>query len=129
MKQVFYPAVVSKDRDTDYGISFPDFPGCVSAGETVEQAIRNAHEALQFHIEGIMEDKDPIPVATPVADIMNTDALAIVLISARLPGKAQRVQITLDEHLLAEIDAVADNRSGFLAEAAREKLSRLMTNG
>ncbi|MBO0334440.1 type II toxin-antitoxin system HicB family antitoxin [Sneathiella sp. CAU 1612] len=128
MKQVFYPALVSKDQDSDYDISFPDFAGCVSAGGTIEQAIRSAHEALQLHIEGIIEDKDPIPAATPLADVMTDDVLALVLIGARLPGKAQRVQITLDEHLLAEIDAVADNRSGFLAEAARDKLSRLMSN-
>ncbi|MCF8468895.1 MAG: type II toxin-antitoxin system HicB family antitoxin [Sneathiella sp.] len=128
MKQVFYPAVIDKDQDSDYGVSFPDFEGCVGAGENIEEAIKDAHEALQFHIDGLIENKDSIPAATPLAEVITGDALAVVLISAKLPGKAQRVQITLDEHLLADIDAVADNRSGFLAEAARDKLSRQITN-
>ena len=50
--------------------------------------------------------------------------VAVTLIAAVLPGRARRVNVTLDEALLEEIDQISDNRSGFLAEAARAELAR-----
>lgn len=124
MKQVIYPAVIHKDPDSDYSVSFPDFDGCVGAGHTPEGAIIDGREALQFHIEGMIEHNEDIPAATAIEDIERDRAFAFAMIPAKLPGKAKRVQVTLDENLIEEIDAVADNRSGFLAAAARDKLSR-----
>ncbi|MFY9875652.1 MAG: type II toxin-antitoxin system HicB family antitoxin, partial [Rhodomicrobium sp.] len=46
MRKVYYPALVDKDAESDFGVSFPDFPGCVSAGETLEDALIGAQEAL-----------------------------------------------------------------------------------
>jgi predicted RNase H-like HicB family nuclease len=46
LKKIYYPAFLDKDADSDFGVSFPDFPGCVSAGETLELAVLGAHEAL-----------------------------------------------------------------------------------
>ena len=46
MRKLYYPALVDKDEDSDFGVSFPDFPGCVSAGESVEEAVLGAQEAL-----------------------------------------------------------------------------------
>ena len=126
MKQVIYPGVVEKDDDSDYGIWFPDFPGCVSAGDTVEAAVKGGREALQLHIQGMIEDKEDIPSATQIEKVNHAHSrvAAVVLVPVSIPGKAARVQVTMDEHLLAEIDAIADNRSGFLAEAARAELAR-----
>jgi predicted RNase H-like HicB family nuclease len=42
-------------------VSFPDFPGCVTAGRTSEEARRRAAEALSFHIAGMVEDGEKIP--------------------------------------------------------------------
>ncbi len=39
VKKVYYPALADKDEDSDFCVSFPDFPGCVSAGETLEEAV------------------------------------------------------------------------------------------
>jgi len=62
-KTAGYIALVHKDKDTSYGVSFPDVPGCISAGDTFEQAIDNAAVALAGHL-GVMEaDGDPIPHA------------------------------------------------------------------
>jgi predicted RNase H-like HicB family nuclease len=44
-----YVALIHKDPDSDYGVSFPDLPGCVSAGSTLDEAIALAHEALALH--------------------------------------------------------------------------------
>ena len=56
-----YIALVHKDAGTSYGVSFPDVPGCISAGDTFEQAVGNAAEALAGHFAAMQTDGDPIP--------------------------------------------------------------------
>jgi predicted RNase H-like HicB family nuclease len=56
-----YLALMRKDSDSDYGIEFPDFPGCVTAAQDMEHARELAEEALLFHIEGILADGEPLP--------------------------------------------------------------------
>jgi predicted RNase H-like HicB family nuclease len=56
-----YIALVHKDVGTSYGVSFPDVPGCISAGDTFEQAVANAAEALAGHFAAMRADGDPIP--------------------------------------------------------------------
>jgi predicted RNase H-like HicB family nuclease len=56
-----YIALVHKDKDTSYGVSFPDVPGCISAGDTFEDAIANAGEALAGHFAVMRADGDTIP--------------------------------------------------------------------
>ena len=127
MKRVHYPAVVDKDPDSDYGVVFPDFPGCVSAGSTLDEAVLGAHEALGGPVALMVADGDALPEPTPlevVAAHRDASTVAITLVPVTLPGKAQRVNITMDEALLDEIDSIADNRSRFLAEAARAELAR-----
>jgi predicted RNase H-like HicB family nuclease len=65
-----YIAYLHKDRDSDFGVSFPDFPGCVTAGRTLEEARRMAVEALTLHIQGMVEDDEVVPAPS------NLDALA-----------------------------------------------------
>lgn len=59
-----YPALVEQGRQ-GFGVYFPDLPGCTSGGNSVEEAIRNAHEALTLHINGMIEDDIPLPEASP----------------------------------------------------------------
>ena len=127
MKRVHYPAVVDKDPDSDYGVVFPDFPGCVSAGSTLDEAVLGAHEALAGHVALMVADGDELPEPTPLEEVAaqrDASTVAVTLVPVTLPGKAQRVNITMDEALLDEIDAIADNRSRFLAEAARAEIAR-----
>jgi predicted RNase H-like HicB family nuclease len=56
-----YIALVHKDEGTSYGVSFPDVPGCISAGDTFEEAVANAAEALAGHFKLIEADGEPIP--------------------------------------------------------------------
>jgi len=56
-----YIALIHKDAESDYGVSFPDFPGCVTVGADVDEARVMAEEALAFHIEGMLEDGLAIP--------------------------------------------------------------------
>jgi predicted RNase H-like HicB family nuclease len=123
-----YVALLRKQPDSDYGVDFPDFSGCITAGETLEDARRMAIEALQLHIDGMIEDGEAIPTPSELGDIMadphHRDAVA-VLIDAAVRRPAVRVNISLPHDLLEAIDRVSDNRSRFLAEAAREKLQHV----
>ncbi|MBN9525436.1 MAG: type II toxin-antitoxin system HicB family antitoxin [Alphaproteobacteria bacterium] len=127
----YYVALIHKDADSEYGISFPDFPGCVSAGATVDEAVRGGAEALALHVEGLREDGAPVPAPRDLAEIRAAGddwivwegAVAVLVPLLPPEGRAVRVNVTLDAQLLARIDAVSRNRSGFLAEAAERLLA------
>lgn len=124
-----YLALLHKDPDSDYGVSFPDFPGCVTAGTTLEDAWRMAAEVLPFHIDGMRSGGEPIPEPTSVETIMaapeNEGALPFLVQVPDPPGRSLRINVTLPEDLIAAIDRTTKNRSRFLAEAARERLARV----
>lgn len=109
-----YVALIHKDANTDYGVSFPDFPGCVSAGATEGEAIQAAHEALQLHVDGMLEDGERIPEPTAaevLPDELRAGAVLIVLVGVRLPGRERRATITADEHFLDEVRREARARN------------------
>jgi predicted RNase H-like HicB family nuclease len=66
----YYIGVIHKDPHSDFGISFPDFPGCISAGSTLEEVMAMGREALTFHMEGMAEDHQPIPAPSPIEAVM-----------------------------------------------------------
>ncbi|MBV9509703.1 MAG: type II toxin-antitoxin system HicB family antitoxin [Caulobacteraceae bacterium] len=124
-----YIALIHKDNESDYGVSFPDFPGCISAGPTLEEARRMGAEALALHIEGMVEDGDAIPEPSGLDAVMhdpdNRDGVAI-LIPAEVKAKSVRVNVTLPQDALQAIDRYAEahglTRSGFLVTAARRMM-------
>ena len=61
-----YPIFIHKDPESDYGVTVPDIPGCFSAGESVEEAISCAAEAIECHIEGLLIDGESIPNPSPI---------------------------------------------------------------
>lgn len=63
-------------ENTGYGVSFPDFPGCVAVGETLDEALRQGYEALAFHVEGLTEDGAQIPSPRSIDAIMGDPLLA-----------------------------------------------------
>ena len=64
-----YIAYLRKDKNSDFGVSFPDFPGCISAGSTLEEARRMAAEALAMHVAGMRADGEPIPEPSSLDDL------------------------------------------------------------
>lgn len=121
-----YIALLRKQADSDFGVEFPDFPGCITAGVTLEDARRMAAEALLLHVEGMMEDGDPIPEPSGLDEVLTnprySDAAAVLVDVLTRRPRSVRVNISVPEDVLQAIDRVTDNRSRFLAEAAREKL-------
>lgn len=126
-----YVALIHKDGDSDFGVSFPDFPGCATAGATLEEARAMAEEALALHVDGMIEDKEPLPAPSALSAIMaeraNRDAVAFLVALSPRPARAVRVNITLPEDVLADIDRYAERhgytRSGFIATAARKLIA------
>lgn len=118
-----------------YGISFPDVPGCVAGGETVSEAIARGREGLSVHLEAMARDNVPMPVLRDLdalraeADLAEdfADAVMVAALDVDVQGRAVRVNITLDEGLLARIDRrvaeLGETRSGFLATAAKARLA------
>ena len=54
-------AVVVEKGETSFGAYVPDLPGCIAAAETKEEVLLLIHEAIEFHVEGLREDGQPIP--------------------------------------------------------------------
>ena len=79
---ITYLATVHKDNDSDYGVQFYDFPGCISAGETIEEAKTMASEALNGHISLMLADGEEIPPPSPLETILtyadHQDAVAFI---------------------------------------------------
>lgn len=128
-----YPVVIHKDPDSDYGVTVPDLPGCFSAGETMDAALEQAVEAIELHIASLLGDEEPIPPPHTVESHKNDPNFAdgvwaIVSVDiTKISGKAQRVNITIPERILAMVDAYAikngKTRSGLIAEAAVEYIA------
>lgn len=127
-----YIALIHKDAGSDYGVSFPDLPGCVTAGLTLDEARKFAEEALSLHLAGMAEDGEAVPepstLETVMADGKNRDAVAVLVSVRGGTPKAVRVNITIPEDVLARVDAHAErhgmNRSGFLVHAAKREMER-----
>ena len=125
-----YVAFLHQDEDPGFGISFPDFPGCISAGDTVDEAILKGAEALAFHVEGMLSDGEAIPAPRDLSTIQADDSIAewragaafayVPLVLDR--GSPRRVNISLDPGLLSALDEAAKTRgmtrSAFIASAA-----------
>jgi predicted RNase H-like HicB family nuclease len=71
-----YIALVHKDAGTSYGVSFPDVPGCVSAGDTLDEALANASEALAGHLALMRADGDAMPTARSLEAIKADPVMA-----------------------------------------------------
>ncbi|TPK92652.1 type II toxin-antitoxin system HicB family antitoxin [Mesorhizobium sp. B2-4-12] len=130
MKQ--YIGLIHRDAGSDFGVSFPDFPGVITAGKNLDEARLMAEEALALHIEGLIEDGDAIPepssLEAVMADAVNRDGVAILVAAKTEARKTVRINVTLPDDVLQRIDAFAEahgyTRSGFLAKAA-EKVMEL----
>jgi predicted RNase H-like HicB family nuclease len=119
-----------------YSVIFPDVPGCVTGGRTHEEACLAASQALAGHVEVMDRMGAPLPRFRTLEelerdpewaeDVKDGQSIPVFL---DLPGRAQRINITLEERLLARIDAAAkaagESRSAYLANAAKARLAGL----
>ena len=124
-----YPVVIHKDHDSDFGVIVPDVPGCYSSGDSYDEVLSNAIEAIECHLEGLLLDNEPLPVGSSIDNwIDNVEYQGgiwafIEIDLSQISGKAKRVNITLPERILNLIDLYGKshaikNRSAFLTDAA-----------
>jgi predicted RNase H-like HicB family nuclease len=123
-----YIAYLHKDKKSDYGVSFPDFPGCITAGSTLEEARKMAVEALSLHLAGLQEDGEEIPEPSTLDDVQNDPAMkgaVAFLVEADEHERTVRINITARESQIAEIDKRAKaarlNRSAYMVNRALGK--------
>lgn len=121
-----YIALMRKEADSDFSVDFPDFPGCVTAGRSLEEAKDLAVEALALHVSGLHEDKEAVPPPSSLDEVMadphNEGTVAFLVTVKTRKEKSVRVNVTIQESLLAEIDSAAARqnltRSAFLQKGA-----------
>jgi predicted RNase H-like HicB family nuclease len=126
-----YIALIHKDADSDYGVSFPDLPGVITAGSNLDEARKMATEALEFHLEGLAQDGEAAPEPSSLEEIMaiaeNKDGVAVLIDAPAAQVKSVRINVTMPADVLDEIDRYAERegftRSGFLALAAKKAMA------
>jgi len=106
-----YPAIFEAGTKESYSVFFPDILGCVSAGDTFEEAKVNAIEALSLHISGMIEDGEKAPNssirnAMDIVFKMSDRSLLVMLepdqllLTKLIHGKAKTISATIDEYIL-----------------------------
>lgn len=121
-----YFALIEKDTDSAFGISFPDVPGCFSAADEVDDVLRNAIEALELHLEDDTAPKaralDQVAADRDVRQALETGAYLLAVPLIRNERRPVRINISLDKGTVDAIDNAARRRgltrSAFIAEAS-----------
>lgn len=125
-----YIAYVYKDPNSSFGVSFPDLPGCYGAGESYDEAITNAKKSLREYALALAEDGDDMPeprthgeLAGDTAELIEMKSAAFIIeVPLITAGQKRRVNLSLDDRVLAAIDAACEstgvNRSSFLTNIA-----------
>jgi predicted RNase H-like HicB family nuclease len=127
-----YPVAIEPGTDTEaFGVVVPDLPGCFSAGDTLEDAMTQAEEAIVAWIEAALDAGQDIPQPSDIAtlrkahkDLKNWVWAAVTVDPAVLDDTLERVNISLPRRVLRRLDALAratgESRSGFIARMALE---------
>lgn len=124
-----YPIAIESGSDSHaYGVVVPDLPGCFSAGDTLEEALDNAKEAIELWLEVAIDEGEAIPEPRPLAELQRKREFkswiwAVVPVDiAALSDKTERINITLPARVLRRIDqaakAAGESRSGYIARRA-----------
>jgi predicted RNase H-like HicB family nuclease len=115
-------AIETEDARHAWGVTVPDPPGCFSAGDAMEEALDNAREAILLHLEGLLDDEQPVPTPQPIDHYRNKRefknrvwALVDVDLS-QLEDVTERINITLPRRVLSKLDAAARGLSDLVAQ-------------
>jgi len=124
---MLYPIILHTDDNEQFGVTVPDLPGCFSQGDSIDNAVENAKEAILFHAEGLLSENQmiPIPSKVKISEFKNEigfNSLAYAEVDMEsVFGPAKRINITIRSANLQVIDIRAKargmNRSEYLAYA------------
>lgn len=131
MTTLTYPIAIEPGTEASaWGVAVPDLPGCFSAGDTLEEALANAKEAIEAWIDAVIEDGGEVPAPAPIdlhygnPDFAGWTWALVEIDPLRLDQTVERVNITLPRRVLSRLDALAkargENRSSMIAKLALE---------
>lgn len=130
---MLYPVAIDKGEQS-LGVRVPDIPGCTSGGDDFNDAIESVKEAIEAHIELLLEDGESVPDATRIDNYQADPDYAGVVWAlvdvdiTRLMGKSEKINVTLPSLLIRRIDQFVSahpeygSRSGFLSRVAADKV-------
>jgi predicted RNase H-like HicB family nuclease len=123
-----YIAIITQENNKNYGVTFPDFLGCVSVGKNLEESEKMAQEALQFHVDGLIKDGEDLPKPKTIDEIKKKykKAKIFFMVPVKIKTKVTRINISIDEKLLRKLDKFLENRnetrSSFFAKSIENNL-------
>ncbi len=124
----YFYAIVHKESDSAFGVTFPDLPGCFSAADDMDSVLKNAADALDLWFED-QPEIEPMRLdeaQAAAADDLAGGAFLVAVPRIRHDGRVERVNISLERGILEAIDKAAAerslSRSAFLAQAARNEI-------
>jgi predicted RNase H-like HicB family nuclease/uncharacterized protein (DUF1778 family) len=125
--KMLFPVVVHKEPRSIYGVTVPDLPGCITAGDTLDEALRNVQDAVELYLHGEAIVPIPSPIDRWARDPDFADGMfAMVDVDLDfLADETVRVNISVKRSALSRIDraakTVGEDRSEFLVLAALER--------
>ncbi len=126
-----YPAIFTHDveegNEYEYSVTFPDFPGCITEGKTLEHAAEMAREALALHIYGMEDDGDPMPSPSKWVHTEVNEALVLITVNMdafreNMANRAIKKTLTIPAALNERAERAGINFSQVLQEALRDRL-------
>ncbi len=129
MKAYIFPAYFRRVSSGGFSIDFPDLPGCISAGDTIEEAMAMAREALSLHLYGLLEDNEPVPSASDLPELSQEKDAFLTLVEGRpdmvgevIRNKAVKKTLTIPYWMNEEAERLNINFSQVLQDAVRERI-------
>jgi len=129
MRNFFYPAYFRRTDSGAYSVDFPDLPGCVSAGATLEEALSMAREALSLHLYGMIEDGDAIPKPSDPTAVAAESGAFVAPVEGRpdmmrdaIRNRSVKKTLTIPYWLNEEAERNHINFSQVLQDALKERI-------
>jgi predicted RNase H-like HicB family nuclease len=130
-----YPvAIETGDAAHAFGVAVPDLPGCFTAGDTLDEALAGAQEAMALWIEATLDAGHAVPTPSSleairqIPDYLGWTFALVDIDPAWLDDRAERINISLPRRILKRLDALAsaagETRSGYIARLTLEEPGR-----
>ncbi|MBP2070615.1 MULTISPECIES: type II toxin-antitoxin system HicB family antitoxin [Thermoanaerobacterium] len=129
MDRYIFPAVFESDGNGGYTVTFPDLPGCITEGDTLDEALYMAKDALELYIYNLEEDNEIIPDPTAPEKIKVPEGAFVNLIEVYMPpvrdemaNKSVNKTVTIPRWLNEAAEKANINFSQVLQYALKEQL-------
>jgi predicted RNase H-like HicB family nuclease/predicted transcriptional regulator len=126
MNAAVYVAVAEAREAVGYTARFPDLADCVASGAHPAELLANARSALRAELQALADRAEEWPAPTRVEQVQLSPPQFTLLVDVEVEDTPVRVNISMGEQLLKKLDAAAEasgsTRSGFIAQAVRERL-------